>query len=1072
MLFKNEPGGPMKPEDLLLAPELSTEEVTEFLARFGFADPAAADRNLQLMAEDVTTRLALARMLGKLLEVVRETPDPDGALNHFERLLGVVSHPVNFLGFLGDTAEALEAVLLICGCSSYASEILIRDPETFYWLLNELGAPWPKSLASYRNEARQAISPGWADEDPLRALARFKRREMLRISARDILRVIDVGGTTTELSRLAESVIDCVYETCRARLVSRHGIPQTPDGRGGMREARFTVLGMGKLGGEELNYSSDIDLIYCYDGEEGHTGGGEACSKAPLSNSPAKTISNREFFTKLARMITQALSESTVEGAFYRVDLRLRPEGSTGNVATSLNDYRNYYGSWGETFERLVLIKARPVGGCRELGQIFCETFRPFTYRKFLDFASLEELQEIKNRINAKLGSTGKQGRHVKLGEGGIREVEFFVQALQLIYGGRHPHLQQAPTVQALEALHRARFLNAREHRGLREAYEFLRDLEHKLQMVFHFQTHELPEKEEDLYKCARRMGIAGSTDAETVDRFRQTYARHTALVHGMFEDLVAWRRGGAAGVEIREAALVLHPGLAEQEAHQMLAARGFSDLRTAYHQITLLRDAPSFAHAPSRMRNLLANLMPGLLSELQSSPDPDAGLSAFESFAGALGDRDSLYGLLNESPGVLARLLRVLASSRFLSDFLCRRPEFFDTLVRPEELKRQKTLARFSAELGSLLREAGSDREKRGCLRRYQQTEMFRIGMKDVLGELSRDRVGKQMAALAECCLLAALDLACESLEDRFGAGFTGWAREQVAILAMGKLGGNDLSYHSDLDLVYLYADEDAAAAWENQRRCVRLVEHLDEILSVSQGEGAIYHIDTRLRPMGSKGELATPASRYREYLTTRAEAWERLALSHHRFISGGRRLQREIGGMIDRFVYEPELRPAEVSQIVHLRRRMEVELGKEAQQARFHLKAGTGGLQDVEFATQLLQLKYGGEYPELRIPHTLTAMGRLERLGLLGEVAVHDLSEGYRFLRRLENSLRIAATDGVSTISRDPGHLRKLILLLGDPKAPFCQSPEAFTDHYLATTRRVRRHYREIVAGLGAEL
>jgi len=626
--------------------------------------------------------------------------------------------------------------------------------------------------------------------------------------------------------------------------------------------------------------------------------------------------------------------------------------------------------------------------------------------------------------------------------------------------------------VQALEALHRARFLNAREHRGLREAYEFLRDLEHKLQMVFHFQTHELPEKEEDLYKCARRMGIAGSTDAETVDRFRQTYARHTALVHGMFEDLVAWRRGGAAGVEIREAALVLHPGLAEQEAHQMLAARGFSDLRTAYHQITLLRDAPSFAHAPSRMRNLLANLMPGLLSELQSSPDPDAGLSAFESFAGALGDRDSLYGLLNESPGVLARLLRVLASSRFLSDFLCRRPEFFDTLVRPEELKRQKTLARFSAELGSLLREAGSDREKRGCLRRYQQTEMFRIGMKDVLGELSRDRVGKQMAALAECCLLAALDLACESLEDRFGAGFTGWAREQVAILAMGKLGGNDLSYHSDLDLVYLYADEDAAAAWENQRRCVRLVEHLDEILSVSQGEGAIYHIDTRLRPMGSKGELATPASRYREYLTTRAEAWERLALSHHRFISGGRRLQREIGGMIDRFVYEPELRPAEVSQIVHLRRRMEVELGKEAQQARFHLKAGTGGLQDVEFATQLLQLKYGGEYPELRIPHTLTAMGRLERLGLLGEVAVHDLSEGYRFLRRLENSLRIAATDGVSTISRDPGHLRKLILLLGDPKAPFCQSPEAFTDHYLATTRRVRRHYREIVAGLGAEL
>ncbi|MYC83354.1 MAG: bifunctional [glutamate--ammonia ligase]-adenylyl-L-tyrosine phosphorylase/[glutamate--ammonia-ligase] adenylyltransferase [Acidobacteria bacterium] len=1062
----------MKPEDLLLAPELSTEEVTEFLARFGFADPAAADRNLQLMAEDVTTRLALARMVGKLLGVVRETPDPDAALNHFERLLAVVSHPVNFLGFLGDTAEALEAVLLICGTSSYASEILIRDPETFYWLLNELGAPWPKSLDSYCTGARRAVDRGWAEEDRLKALARFKRREMLRISARDILRIIDVGDTTTELSRLAESVIDRVYEICRARLVGRHGVPQTPDGGGGVREARFTVLGMGKLGGEELNYSSDIDLIYCYDGEEGHTVATEAAgSDGPLSSGPPRTVSNRDFFTKLARMITQALSESTVEGAFYRVDLRLRPEGGSGNIAASLTDYCNYYGSWGETFERLALIKARPVGGSRELGETFCETFRPFTYRKFLDFASLDELQEIKNRINATLDSAGKQGRHVKLGEGGIRELEFFVQALQLIYGGRQPHLQQGQTVRALEELHRARFLNAREHRGLQEAYRFLRDLEHKLQMVFHFQTHELPQKEADLYKCARRMGIGGANHPETVEGLRQTYARHTALVHRMFGDLVAWRRGGAGGVEIREAALVLQSGLPEQEAHHMLADRGFSDLRTAYHQITLLRDAPSFAHAPSRMRNLLANLMPGLLSGLQASPDPDAGLSAFESFADALGDRDSLYGLLNESPGVLARLLRLLASSRFLSDFLCRRPEFFDTLVRPEELKRQKTLSRFSTELGLLLREAGNDQEKRSCLRRYQQTEMFRIGMKDVLGELSRDRVGKQMAALAECCLLAAFDLACESLEDRFGPGFTGWAREQVAILAMGKLGGNDLSYHSDLDLVYFYADRDPAEAWKSQRRCVSLVERLDEILSVSQGEGIIYRIDTRLRPMGSKGELVTPASRYREYLATRAEAWERLALSRHRFISGGGRLQREIGAMIDGFVYEPELSPEEVSRIAHLRRRMEVELGREAQQARFHLKAGGGGLQDVEFATQLLQLKYGGEYPELRIPHTLTAMGRLQRLGLLDEVAVHELSEGYRFLRRLENSLRIAATDGVSTISRDPRHIRKLILLLGEPRAPYCQSPEAFTDHYLATTGRVRSHYQEIVAGLGGE-
>ena len=369
------------------------------------------------------------------------------------------------------------------------------------------------------------------------------------------------------------------------------------------------------------------------------------------------------------------------------------------------------------------------------------------------------------------------------------------------------------------------------------------------------------------------------------------------------------------------------------------------------------------------------------------------------------------------------------------------------------------------------MFQEAGNNKEKRWSLRRFQQTEMFRIGMKDVLGELSRDQLGKQMAGLAECCLLATFDLACESLEASLGPGFTSWAHEQVAILALGKLGGNDLSYHSDLDLIYLYSDENNATIRENQQRCVCLVECINEILSVSQGEGHIYRIDTRLRPMGSKGELGTPASHYREYLAIHAEAWERLALSRHRFISGGRRLQRQIGAMIDGFVYQPELTSKEVSHISHLRRRMEVELGKEAQQTRFHLKAGVGGLQDVEFTTQLLQLKHGREYPELRTPHTLTAMARLEKRGLIGKVAAHDLSEGYRFLRRLENSLRIAATNSVSTISRDPKHLRKLILLIGEPKAPYCQSPESFTDHYLATTQRVRFHYQKIISRLGDE-
>ena len=1073
----------MKPHDLLLAPELDPEEVNQFLRSYGFQDPAGADRNLQLMAQDVSHRELLAGIIPGLLKGAQLSPDPDAAFNNFERFLSAVAHPANLLGFLRDTPEALEALILLFGTSPFTSEILIRNTEYFYWLLDQLGSPWVKSPEPTMQEARQALSKFTDSEQKLHALSRFKRRQMLRIAGRDILRVSNVVGTVTELSNLADVVIQLVYEVCYAKLVVRYGIPSYLDNRGNLRPARFSVLGMGKLGGRELNYSSDVDLIYLYDGEQGTTRSGSKLGEHPdeidtkvwnkdteHSGLPADLagsrtgMANPEFFKRLAQSITHELSNLTEEGYLYRVDLRLRPEGSTGSVASSLIACKNYYSSWGETFERLALIKARPVAGSMGLGEEFCQSLNSFVYRKFLDFAALEEIQEIKVRINLKLGSRQKQESHVKLGPGGIREIEFFVQALQLIFGGRVPDLQQSNTLTALDKLREHRFLSAQERRELREAYLFLRDLEHKLQMVFDVQTHELPPEPEELYKCARRMGFAGKSVSETVAQFSKTYGKHTTHVSHIFQNLVGSKRLGPSDSHFQEAALILNRNLKEEEAFALLSKHGFSDLRTAFHQIVLLRDAPSFAHSPSRMRNLLANLLPSLLEQLEVSPNADAGLAYFEKFASALGERESLYSLLNESPKALQQLVRVVSCGPFLAEFLCARPEFLDSVISEEALQRHQSLTEFQLQLRESLKEDGSREASQTILRNFQKTELFRMGVCDVLGRCSRPQVGKQLADLAAVCLNAAVQIGCREMEAEFGRAFSHWLEDHFAILALGKLGGHDLSYGSDLDLICFYWVEDPKDAAKMQPRMVRLIEQIDEILSISRGEGSIYKIDLRLRPDGKKGELVVGLHRYQNYLASRAQAWERLALVRHCLLSGGRQIRAQITRIIEEFVYRPGLEKATVLDLLHIRHRMETELAKESQEQRFHLKTGAGGLVDIEFATQLLQLKHGQHFPKLRIPNTMLALNRLRDLRLMRSDQCEALREGYDFLRLTENRLRIAFPYGTTSIARQSKTLQRMGRLLGRKVMSRYGSADDFESAYLKTTRRVRAAFDEI--------
>ncbi|MFN8005635.1 MAG: bifunctional [glutamate--ammonia ligase]-adenylyl-L-tyrosine phosphorylase/[glutamate--ammonia-ligase] adenylyltransferase [Terriglobia bacterium] len=1070
----------MKPEDLLLAANLDAAKASQYLKKFGFKDPEGADRNLQLMGEEISTRLILSRIIKSLLEAVKQSPDPDAALIYFERLFANLAHSSNFLGFLGDTPEALEALISLLGTSPFCAEILIRNPEYFYWILDELGTPWVKSAEAYFQEAQQIMEPFEEGEQQLRALGRFKRREMLRISSRDILRITDVVGTMTELSNLADTVLQSIYSICFRALARKHGSPSFYDDSGLRREARFTILAMGKLGGRELNYSSDIDLIYVYDGENGNTveleaptgslplgdsHPGNTPAEVPIQSNP-RSISNPEFFTKLAQAITHELSTMTEEGYFYRVDLRLRPEGSAGPVASSLNACRNYYSSWGETFERMALIKARPAAGSLDLGEEFCLAFTPFVYRKFLDFAALEEIQEIKTRIESKLASRKKPLHHVKLGAGGIREIEFFAQALQLIYGGRVPQLRERSTIKALGLLQEHQLISMTEKSELLQAYSFLRDLEHKLQMVNEFQAHELPEDEEELYKCARRMGFKSKTQAETIKSFLKKFDSHTAHVQDRFQKLISHKRHQRSGDQIREAFLILNKNLSKDEALEILAKPGFEDLQTAYHHVCLLRDAPSFAHSPAKMRNLLANLMPSLLETLRLSPDPDAGLSYFEQFASALGARDALYSLLNESPEALHSLIQVLSTSQFLADYLCRNPEFLDAIIKQEFNDKPRSLEDFQQQIREVLSEEDTFDLRLQSLRHFHEMELFRVQVMDVLDQCNRPQAGQQLAGLAESTLEGAIRLACQKLEAEGMESFQSWAEAHFVILALGKFGGNDLSYQSDLDLIYFYSVDSPDELDLTQRRLVRLVEAIDHILSVSTGRGAIYKIDTRLRPEGKKGGLVTPLLKYQEYLHRRAQPWERLAMVRHRILMGTPRNSEALSKLVEDFVFQPELSPVTVKEIAHVRHRMEIELAKEAEENRFHLKAGIGGLVDIEFAVQMIQLKHGAKYHALRVPNTLEALRVIRSLNLLSRSDFEILYLGYEFLRFLENRLRIASPFGSGVIQRDEKSLGKMSRLIGYSSLKDPAVPRHFERAYLDITQSVRKVYQKIIA------
>jgi glutamate-ammonia-ligase adenylyltransferase len=1000
------------PSDLFLSPDLTEEEAREYLGSLGFRDASAADEHLQMMAEDMSVRETLGRIARDLLPALLESPDPDAAVVGLARYVAARTGRAMFLEYLGEDPRALHVLTYVLGASPFLSEILIRNPEYFHWLVSQIERSAPD-----RQDLEEEIEATLANvDDPAEALdtlKRWKRRETLRIAARDLLRRETVPTATAQLSDLAGVAVDRALAIATRQLLAAEGREALP--------GHFAVIGMGKLGGHELNYSSDIDLLYVYEAAGGDDN------------------ATRECFQRLGRKLTAALGEHTAESYLYRVDLRLRPGAGQGNIAYSLDEYDEYYSSYGETFERFALIKARPIAGDAELGRRFIERVQPFVYRKYLDHAALEELSRYKARSDRALGSRADD-RNVKAGRGGIREVELFTQVFQLTYGGHYRLLRQPSTLAALDALVRAGLVSEPVRHELAHAYMFLRAVEHRLQLVHETQTHTISDAALELEISARRLGLGSSDDLE------KQLGAYRDRVHDIYLGLFEHRKE-ASDFEARQFFRILGQDIPEPAAAEFLQSYGVSDGPAVLAAIRSLNTAATESHASPAARNVLANLLATLMPGLAACARPEQVLTRLEQLASATGSATLFYRSLLEHEALRDVVILILDSGDLLALRLIRYPELLDSLLLPSE-----DLDTLGRKLAAALDNRGElEREARmGQVRRLKALEEFKIVREWLVGGPlggTLDTLQEKLSLLAELCVERAARWHALKTVDR----------ESWAVMALGKLGGIELAVHSDLDLVVFYeGDPQDSQTFEHYQA---FVEAMQAFLDRPTSEGIVYHVDTRLRPEGRKGSLAIPVSMFQRYLETRAETWERLAWTRCRPLAALPVLGNRIQALVAGFVYGPwnTSMPASMRDI---RARMERELAQESDR-RLDFKVGTGGLADIDFALQLIQIREGHLRDEFRVPGTRRLLASLPRTSYLSGEEADRLREAYAFLRNLEMMARMDTDANVNWIPADAAAVAPLGVRMGFPSP----AGERLLDRYRTMTADVRKIYLTVL-------
>ncbi len=1028
----------MRPDPDLLRVAPDDRGAWRALRRRGFADPAKALANLHALAPEPRDADLLRPALPRLLAELAASPDPDMALNNVERL-AAQGERAAFHRLLASHPAAPLLLARLGGTSQFLADTLRRHPTLLPWLLE------PRTMRQWlqdelEDDLATSLLPFTRREARLNALRRFKYRHLLRIGCRDILGDADLTVTTEELSRLADVCLGAAWRWAEERLIALYGRPMGPDGE----STGLAVIAMGKLGGDELNYSSDIDLITVY-GEDGETTGGEAGRTA-----------NGDYFAEAVRLIADALESVTEEGHVFRVDLRLRPEGRMGALVLSLDGYRAYFADRAELWERQALIKARFCAGDADVARRFFELTGPFVFRPGLDAAIVGEVRRMKDAIDRSLRAKGASRRNVKLGKGGIREIEFVVQALQLLYGGDDAWLRERNSLRAIFRFTERGYFSPDLGRFLGDALVHLRTVEHRLQLVNEFQTHMLPEDPDELGRLARRAGIALPAAAAR-RRFAAEHGRITRRVHAAFRDFFA-APPAATGSAVRI------------PSYTALKATGFQDPDRARQNLRMLVEGRPLTPYPVAARRALMALFPGLLDGLWQSPDPDLALNEFERFVGAAGPRTAYLELLAARPDLLANLLKLCARGELLTQMLVTQPELLGTLADPATFAGRRRKADFRRALLPALGPGLDLAERKDRLRRLKQAEELGVTWRMLLQVSDAEEFSLEMTALAEAALATAWLMALVEVVAQHGVPRDARGRMiTAAIIGIGKFGGRELTTGSDLDVFVVYGDgvagspadpgqTDGPDPVEAHVFYDHAVEALASILGDITPAGVVCAVDLRLRP-GSKGSgFASSLDAVGRYYREWADPWERQTLTRARLVGGDPRVGRAARAVIRDLLYGPGAPPPDLREMRALRGRMERELGKESP-GRLHVKFGRGGLVDVEFISQALVMTHGARHPAIRRANTIQALGQIKRARLLPDDDADTLTRHYRFLRRVSGALRLFGArpgDTLEPAGPIPGRIAKS---LDYP------SRKEFLEDYRRRTTWVRALYDRVI-------
>ncbi len=864
-----------------------------------------------------------------------------------------------------------------------------------------------------------------ASLDVGRALRTFLRRERLRLAVRELL-PSRLGGapidvTAREMSDIAEAAIEVALAHASDEAARRYGAPRKASGA----DSSFVVLGMGKLGGQELNVGSDVDLVYVYDSDDGAT---------------EHPVSLHEHWSFVARRLTSLLDEVTDEGPGLRVDLRLRPEGGSGPLVNSAGATIRYHESFGRPWERAAWLRARPVAGDLALGEGLLEELAPFVYPKRVDPSIAAELFRLAARAREELSSA--PSRDLKLGEGGIREAEFFVQALCLVWGGQRPEIRRRGTLDALARLYGASLVQDRELREIADGYLLLRKLEHRVQWSTLAQTHLLPDDPAELLRLARTIELDSAAELiALVDKVRSRVRSH---LYGVVPE--GARRTSPSG-EISHR-------LAEGDLDGARAK--IEELLEVGHAQEIAKDLAILARRPDLPLGRLGverfpELGEWLVGEVLGSADPELAARGLRSVFARLSAPLAYASLLAEQRARVRRLAGVLGASALVSESVVASQELAERVLVPRPPPdREHVRWEIEAER-ALVVDEGDVEEVVGAVRRGKRRAVLDVALADLAGEVELGRVGELLSEIADAVLGDAVAVA--------GAG------DGLAVLGLGRLGGRDLGYGSDLDLVFLFDPGCAPPSRDPHEHFARVAQRVVRLLSMPHRDGAGYDVDARLRPSGTQGMLVTSLGAFARYhgltgerpMAAAAGAWERQALLRSRFVAGDARVAGEAAELIDRAVFAAG--PPDPSDVHRMRLRMEQELGKE-RPGRYNLKTGRGGLVDVEFAVQWAQLGHG-----IREPDTLRALARLSAAGHIDPDDATVLRGGYEFLRRVEQRVQIVHRSSSHLLEESAPGLLVLARRLGfrsDGRRP---AHEVLLDRYREVTSAIRAAYLRVL-------